>query len=105
MKKLILIGLLWIGATSPAQSVCYNNVCGKLVCPYGCVMQAVGNQCVAKYCTGWSKETKIEQGDSVASLGYCVSCANGDCFEGRTFLEAERYCKQYYAFGCFTRCQ
>jgi len=103
-KLLLLIGLVWIGATAQAQSVCYNNVCGQLVCEYGCVMQSVGNQCVAKYCTGWSTEAKIEESEETAAVGYCVSCANGYCFQGSTFLQAERACKQHFAFGCFTRC-
>lgn len=50
MKKLMFVLLVSVNAL--AVSVCENNVCGRLVCEYGCIMRSVNNVCVEKRCTG-----------------------------------------------------
>lgn len=109
MRKFLLgLSLLIVAVQAEAASVCYNNVCGQLICQFGCIMRSVNNVCVEKRCTGgWGhKESEHGLDDMEISepTAYCISCANGYCYEGNSFLEAEAACKRYHAFGCFTRC-
>ena len=122
MKKLSLLlfvfSVLLGSSISQAASICYNNVCGKIVCPRGCVQKAVNGRCVASYCTGWSAEEHEVEHDHEAdvvddalssmeedAVRSCISCNNGCCHRGRSFREAEARCKAHHgSFGCFTRC-
>jgi|688.fasta_scaffold432730_2 hypothetical protein len=123
IKNVILIVALYLAPISSGASVCINNICGKLVCPRGCVQQVVNGQCVANYCNGrvaissdshpnldteeFASEEELtpEYQENGLMWGDCVSCVGGCCHSGGSFMAAERACKAHHgAFGCFTRC-
>jgi hypothetical protein len=56
MKKMLitlaLFSTAWAAVPASAVVVCYNNVCGRIVCSHGCIQRSVNGRCVVNRCTG-----------------------------------------------------
>lgn len=59
---LLVLGLgAWMSTPASAVVVCYNNVCGRIVCAHGCQQRSVNGRCVVNRCVGRSTNENGEE--------------------------------------------